>query len=244
MEHRIAGDLVMGKLNKSMRKTMARSKSKKKKGSHKSDGSARSRKSVANSDLQVPSGSTSATGPNKLLSVLLAWTPPPCLQRSFHLELLALSCTPVSWQDVMDSWWSSNFFQGTRWLQLLAPRYVSSSHVVNPCISMCHKECVKLHASLCTCATSNRHYTGVALCVGSLCRVLLMCSSMWRTNTRSMSSGSETPGSGGRWPVCSPPRRCSSLPLSWWSSISTRRWSGLSGGAGCFSSRVCCIQLL
>lgn len=72
MEHRVAGDLVMGKLNKSMKKSMARSKSKRKKGSHKSDGSARSRKSVANSDLQVPSDSNLATGPNRLLAVLLA----------------------------------------------------------------------------------------------------------------------------------------------------------------------------
>lgn len=49
MEHRVAGDLMMGKMNKSMKKSMARLK----KGSHKSDGSARSRKSMANSDLQV-----------------------------------------------------------------------------------------------------------------------------------------------------------------------------------------------
>lgn len=53
MEHRVAGDLAMGKMNKSMKKSMARVKSKKK-GSHRSDGSARSRKSMANSDLQVP----------------------------------------------------------------------------------------------------------------------------------------------------------------------------------------------
>ena len=52
MEHRVAGDLMLGKMNKSMKKSMARIKSKKK-GSHRSDGSARSRKSMANSDLQV-----------------------------------------------------------------------------------------------------------------------------------------------------------------------------------------------
>lgn len=49
IEHRVAGDLMLGKMNKSMKKSMARVKSKKK-GSH---SSARSRKSMANSDLQV-----------------------------------------------------------------------------------------------------------------------------------------------------------------------------------------------
>jgi len=48
MEHRVAGDLVLGKLNKSMKKSMARAKSRRK-----SDGSVKSRKSAANSDLQV-----------------------------------------------------------------------------------------------------------------------------------------------------------------------------------------------
>lgn len=48
MEHRVAGDLVLGKLNKSMKKSMARAKSRRK-----SDGSVKSRKSMANSDLQV-----------------------------------------------------------------------------------------------------------------------------------------------------------------------------------------------
>jgi len=48
MEHGVAGDLVLGKMNKSMKKSMARMKSRRK-----SDGSAKSRKSVANSDLQV-----------------------------------------------------------------------------------------------------------------------------------------------------------------------------------------------
>ena len=46
MEHRLAGDLALGKLNKSMRKSMARSR-------RRSEGSAKSRKSMANSDLQV-----------------------------------------------------------------------------------------------------------------------------------------------------------------------------------------------
>lgn len=61
MEHRVAGDLMMGKMNKSMKKSMARLKSKKK-GSHRSDGSARSRKSMANSDLQVCFNFASAAG--------------------------------------------------------------------------------------------------------------------------------------------------------------------------------------
>ena len=52
MEHRMAGDLMLGDMNKSMKKSMARIKSKKK-GSHRSNGSARSRKSLANSDMQV-----------------------------------------------------------------------------------------------------------------------------------------------------------------------------------------------
>lgn len=52
MEHRVAGDLMLGKMNKSMKKSMAQVKGKKK-GSHRSDGSARSRKSMANSDMQV-----------------------------------------------------------------------------------------------------------------------------------------------------------------------------------------------
>ncbi|KAL0029403.1 hypothetical protein WJX77_004930 [Trebouxia sp. C0004] len=47
MEHGVAGDLVLGKMNKSMKKSMARMKSRRK-----SDGSAKSRKSMANSDLQ------------------------------------------------------------------------------------------------------------------------------------------------------------------------------------------------
>lgn len=48
MEHGVAGDLMLGKMNKSMKKSMARMKSRRK-----SDGSAKSRKSMANSDLQV-----------------------------------------------------------------------------------------------------------------------------------------------------------------------------------------------
>ncbi|KAL0039998.1 hypothetical protein WJX79_001782 [Trebouxia sp. C0005] len=47
MEHGVAGDLMLGKMNKSMKKSMARMKSRRK-----SDGSAKSRKSMANSDLQ------------------------------------------------------------------------------------------------------------------------------------------------------------------------------------------------
>lgn len=53
MEHRMAGDLMLGKMNKSVKKSMVQIRSKKK-GSHRSDGSARSRKSMANSDMQVP----------------------------------------------------------------------------------------------------------------------------------------------------------------------------------------------
>lgn len=52
MEHRVAGDLMMGKMHKSMKKSMTRLKSKKK-GSHRSEASGRSRKSMANSDMQV-----------------------------------------------------------------------------------------------------------------------------------------------------------------------------------------------
>ena len=48
MEHGVAGDLMLGKMNKSVKKSMARMKSRRK-----SDGSAKSRKSMANSDLQV-----------------------------------------------------------------------------------------------------------------------------------------------------------------------------------------------
>ena len=48
MEHRVAGDLVLGKMNRSLRKSMARTKVKRR-----SEGSVRSRKSIANSDLAV-----------------------------------------------------------------------------------------------------------------------------------------------------------------------------------------------
>ena len=44
VEHGVAGDLVLGKMNRSMRKSMARTRKKRSEGS---------RKSVANSDLQV-----------------------------------------------------------------------------------------------------------------------------------------------------------------------------------------------
>ena len=71
MEHRVAGDLMMSKMNKSMKKSMARLKSKKK-GSHKSDGSARSRKSMANSDLQVLLNFASAAA---LGLILQCWLP-------------------------------------------------------------------------------------------------------------------------------------------------------------------------
>lgn len=126
MEHEVAGDLVMGKLNRSMRKSMA---SKKKKGSHKSDGSARSRKSVANSDLQVPPTSDSATGPNRCLSALLA------LNIACMFKAVLSSCMSCfvlhtcSWQCVMNSWWSCMLCQGACRLQLIAPSHVSCSHV-------------------------------------------------------------------------------------------------------------------
>ncbi|KAL3160440.1 hypothetical protein ABBQ32_010760 [Trebouxia sp. C0010 RCD-2024] len=55
MEHRMAGDLMLGKMNKSVKKSMVQIRSKKK-GSHRSDGSARSRKSMANSDMQFNVG--------------------------------------------------------------------------------------------------------------------------------------------------------------------------------------------
>lgn len=88
MEHRVAGDLVMGKMNKSMKQSMARSKSKRKKGSHKSDGSARSRKSLANSDLQVPPDSMLAAELHKLLSILLALGITSMSKPSFTLYFL------------------------------------------------------------------------------------------------------------------------------------------------------------
>ena len=67
---------------------------------------------------------------------------------------------------------------------------------------------------------------------------------MWMTKARSMSSGTRIANSGGQWLVSSSQRRCSSLPLSWSSSTSIRRLSGLSGGAGCSSFLVSCIELL